>query len=397
MEFTLRRPLGISACTQAAERSPPRIMLVGLFPPARGGVTTFLLNLVGSDLSSSYGFEPYTISRPPKENVVDNWGYASFFRGGIRRIALGIMVTAWRVLCFPYAVWRRRIDIVQVQASDYQQFWEATLYVMMARVLRRPVLMRLGGAFDLFYGGSSPWMKRWIRRAIALPEILIVQSEYWRMNLAGLGRTDGVIVLNNFILEEAIGQTRPMADTPPTCLFIAGSEARRKGLDVLIDALRLVRKDGMPVRVVMIGVPPAAAERIGAAGLDGMAEMRGPLSREEVLREMRRSEIFLLPSFGEGFPNSLVEAMAQGMAAIVTPVGSVPEVIGDGRGALVVPAGDSDALAKAIRQLSLSPESCARMGACNQDIVRTRFTSTAVLSTLDRAYQQLLHARSGAA
>lgn len=372
-------------------------MLVGLFPPAQGGVTTFLLNLVGSNLAETYGFEAYTISRPPKKNVVDNWGYASFFRGGIRRIIVGLLVTAWHFVAFPYAVRTRRIDIVQVQASDYQQFWEAALYVTMARVLCRPVLMRLGGAFDLFYAGSSPWMKRCIKRAIELPDMLIVQSEYWREVLARVGRKDGVIVVNNFILEKAIGQARATANSPPTCLFIAGSEARRKGLDVVLDALRRVQEDGASVRVVMIAVPPAAAERIKTAGFDGMVEVRGHLSREEVLREMRRSEIFLLPSFGEGFPNSLVEAMAQGMAAIVTPVGSVPEVVGDGDGVLVVPPGDPGALAKAIVQLTVSPESCARMGARNQDIVRARFTSGAVLSTLDGAYRQLLHARSRAA
>jgi glycosyltransferase involved in cell wall biosynthesis len=372
-------------------------MLVGLFPPAQGGVTTFLLNLVGSNLAETYAFEAYTITRPPKKNVVDNWGYASFFRGGIRRIVIGLLLTAWRLLAFPYVVRRRRIDIIQVQASDYQQFWEAALYVMMALALRRPVLMRLGGAFDLFYTGSPPSMKRLIERVIKLPDMLIVQSEYWREVVARVGREAGVIVLNNFILENSIGQGRATPDTPPTCLFIAGSEARRKGLDVMLDALRRLREDGASVRVLMIAVPPVAAERIETAGFGGMVVMREHLSREEVLREMRRSTIFLLPSFGEGFPNSLVEAMAQGMAAIVTPVGSIPEVLGDGAGAIVVPAGDPDALAKAIARLSAAPDCCARMGAHNKAIVKTRFTADAVLATLDGAYRKLLFARSRAA
>ena len=372
-------------------------MLVGLFPPAQGGVTTFLLNLVGSNLAETYHFEAYSISRPPKKNVVDNWGYTSFFRGGIRRILFGLMLTAWRLLAFPWAVLARRIDVIQVQASDYQQFWEATLYVAMARALRRPVLMRLGGAFDIFYDGSSLALKRLIARAIALPDMLIVQSEYWRGVLARVGRSDGVIVLNNFILEASMGKNRPKAEAPPSCLFIAGSEARRKGLDVLLDALHRLRTAGVGVRVVMIAVPPVAAQRIAAAGFGDAIEMRGDLSRDEVLREMRRADIFLLPSFGEGFPNSLVEAMAQGMAAIVTPVGSVPEVIGEGGGALVVPAGDPDALAEAIGRLAGSPENCARMGARNQDVIRTRFTSSVVLSTLDGAYRRLLVAQNSPA
>jgi glycosyltransferase involved in cell wall biosynthesis len=365
-------------------------MLVGLFPPAQGGVTTFLLNLVNSYLAESYRFEPFSITRPPKKNVVDNWGYAAFFRGGAVRMALGLLVTAWHLITFPFAVRARGVDIVQVQASDYQQFWEAVLYVMLARWLHRPVLMRLGGAFDIFYEASPAWMKQRIRAAVSRPDLLIVQSEYWRDLLARVGRADRVVILNNFVLEAPIGKRRREVSNAPRCLFIAGSEARRKGLYVLIDALRLLRERGVAVSVLAVAVPEVAAQRIRSEGLQSLVELRGYLKHEEVLAEMRRTEIFLLPSFGEGFPNSLLEAMAQGMAAIATPVGSVREIVGAGDGAIVVAAGDPAALASAIGRLVEQPELCARMGAHNQEVVRSRFTPHAVLPALDAAYRQLL-------
>src|SRR5689334_18895592 len=120
----------------------PVIMLVGLFPPAQGGMTSFLLNLVNSDLRQSYCFAEFNIARPPKKNVVDNWGYAAVLRGGVGRIAVGLAVTLSHLISFPFEVRRRRADLVQVQASDYQQFWEAFCYVLLARRLGRPVLMR---------------------------------------------------------------------------------------------------------------------------------------------------------------------------------------------------------------------------------------------------------------
>jgi glycosyltransferase involved in cell wall biosynthesis len=363
---------------------------VGLFPPAQGGVTTFLVNLVNSPLAERYRFEPFSLTRPPKKNVVDNWGYAAFFRGGVLRMAHGVLVTAWHLIAFPFAIRSRRVDIVQVQASDYQQFWEAFLYVTMARWLHRPVLMRLGGAFDIFYEGSSAWMKRRIRAAVSRPDLLIVQSEYWRDLLARIGRADRIVILNNFVLAEPLGSRRREVTKAPRCLFIAGSEARRKGLYVLIDALRLLRERGVAVSVLAIAVPEMAAQRIRSEGLEGLVELRGYLKHEEVLAEMRRADIFLLPSFGEGFPNSLLEAMAQGMAAIATPVGSVREIVGAGDGAIVVAAGDPAALASALGRLVEQPEQCARLGAPNHEIVRSRFTPRAVLPALDAAYRQLL-------
>jgi glycosyltransferase involved in cell wall biosynthesis len=208
--------------------------------------------------------------------------------------------------------------------------------------------------------------------------------------LARVGRTEGVVILNNFVRDDVIGRRSRDVSAAPRCLFFAGTEARRKGLYVLIEALQLLRRQGIAVLVTAVAVPELAADRIRAEGLEGTVEIRGHLRHGEVLDEMGRAEIFLMPSLGEGFPNSLLEAMAQGMAAVVTPVGSVREVVGEDDGAIIVPAGDAAALAAAVRRLVGSPELCARMGACNQDIIRSRFTPRTVLPALDAAYRRLL-------
>jgi hypothetical protein len=71
----------------------------------------------------------------------------------------------------------KRPDVVQVQSSDFQVFWECSIYVRLARALRVPVLMRLGGAFDHFYSVSSPRARGMIRQVLLWPDRLIVQSQ----------------------------------------------------------------------------------------------------------------------------------------------------------------------------------------------------------------------------
>src|SRR4051794_29802772 len=102
------------------------------------------------------------------------------------------------------------------------------------------------------------------------------------------GRAD-----TNFVSEDAIGKPEARTGNAPTCLFIAGTEARRKGLEVVLGALRLLRDRGVSVRLLMIAASDAIAERIKAEGLDSMVETRRYMAREEVLSEMRRSELFL--------------------------------------------------------------------------------------------------------
>lgn len=364
--------------------------MVGPLPPTRGGVTTYMLNVMGSYLQERYEFVGFTTSRPPKKNVAQNWGYGATLKGGLLRTLTGILITLWHLLSFPVVVLRRRPALVQIQASDYFVFWESTCYVLMARLLRVPTLLRIGGAFNVFYGGSSPLGQRMIRAAIGLPDGLIVQSEYWRDLFRQIGRERNVFPIANAVGEELLLDQAPQREAEPIFLFIAGPEAHRKGSRELTAAIQLLGRSGLRARYRFLGVPKVVAEEMELAGVAPLVSIAGSMDRATVLEEMRKAHVFLLPSHSEGFPNSLLEAMASQMASIVTPVGAVPEIVRDGPGALVVPAGDAAALAEAIATLARDPQRCLAMGRYNEQVVRERYTNGVVLPQLEAAYRRLI-------
>src|SRR5579871_5386650 len=329
---------GALSSSLAAERRP-RVLIVGFMPPTKGGVTTFMLNLMASHLKGEFEFVPFSTSRPPKRDVMDNCGYGALLRGGPRRILTGILVTLWHLLSFPFVVIRDRIDLVQIQASDYFVFWESILYAIMARMLGRPVLLRLGGAFDVFHAGSSPAIRRWIAASLRLPQCVIAQSGFASRFIRQAGRGGPIVILPNWSPDANIAEvSRPRSDNPGF-LFIAGSEARRKGIEEILAAARLLEQGGSPARFHLLAMTPSLIERVNALGLSNIRTIEGPVPQSRVLEAMRQNDVFLLPSHGEGFPNSLLEAMAAGMPSIVTPVGAVPEIVADGS-ALTIPAGD---------------------------------------------------------
>ena len=349
-------------------------------PPTKGGVTTFMLNLMASPLAAEVEFIAFTTSRPPKRNVTANWGYRAVLRGGLRRIVHGLLVTLWHLALFPFAL--RRAEMTQIQASDYQVFWEAGLYALIARVMRRPVLFRIGGAFDLFYDGASRVERRLIAAVLRLPTIVIAQSEFGRDVIRAAGRDGRIILLPNWShLPDALSR-RPAT---PTCLFIAGQEAIRKGVAEVFAAAVLLRD--APVRIHMLAATPSLCAQAAALGLPGLS-IEGPVSHEAVLEAMQRCDIFLLPSHGEGFPNSLIEAMAAGMACIATPAGAVPEIAADG-GIMLTPAGDAAALAAVICRLAGSVELRKALGERARDTVARRYTAAAALPELAAAYRGL--------
>ncbi len=376
----------VSSATPVSKRRKPRVLLVGPWKWTTGGVTTFMNNVAASQLGGEFEILRFNIARPPKRNVTNNYGYGAILKGGVGRLLLGALITLWHVAIFPFVLLAKRPDIVQIQSSDFQVFWECSIYVRLARAFRTPVLMRLGGAFDHFYSVSSPRARAMIRRILLWPDCLIVQSQYWRQTVETLGRRNGIIVLPNSVPDSLVESTPLGHGDPPLCFFAAGSEAVRKGIDEIFEALRMLRADGLPVRLHVVASSADLERKIAETGLADRVKSEGFLAHSEILGAMRGARIFLLPSRAEGFPNALVEAMALGLAPIVTPVGAIPEIV-EGTGAPVVPAKDPRALADAIARLVSDPALCSGIGDASRDMVRARYVHSAVMPILGEAWR----------
>lgn len=348
-----------------------------------------MVNLAQSALQQRYAFVPFTTSRPRRRTSAGQYGYGTIFTGGLRRLVVVVAVTLWHMAIYPFVLVLRQPSVVQVQASDFQAFWEAAYYAGMAKRFRIPVSFRLGGSFDHFYDSSSEWVRRMIRAVLRWPGLVVVQSENWRRYLSGLGRKNAVAVLPNAIADSLPGPRREYRESSPACLFIAGPEAEWKGMEEVIVAMAALKQRGIDVRFRLVAILPHLQARILEQGFGDFAQIEGILTHDRMLDAMRSCDIFLMPSHGEGFPNSLIEAMACGQACIVTAVGAIPEIVDDG-GALVIPVGDGQALATAIETLICSPAKLRELGERGRQIVQARYTQSTVLPILDRAWQELL-------
>jgi glycosyltransferase involved in cell wall biosynthesis len=137
-------------------------------------------------------------------------------------------------------------------------------------------------------------------------------------------------------------------------LAFAGRITKQKSLGVALDALARVED----VTLLVAGDGPDLPDvRLRAAqlGLDGRVRFLGPLARDEVLELFRAADASLLTSSWENFPHTVVEALAVGTPVIATRVGGVPELVRDEENGLLVPPGDVDAVASAVRRLIGEP------------------------------------------
>lgn len=166
------------------------------------------------------------------------------------------------------------------------------------------------------------------------------------------------------------GLRRHPRPSPPHRLLMVARLAEKKGIDVALQAMRLVLDAGHDValRVAGEGEEHDALEQLKTAlGLDAHVALVGPLDSAGVRREMADADMLLQPSVTaasgdqEGIPVALMEALAMGLPVVATKHAGIPELVLDGETGLLVPERDPAALAAAIGELVTRPDLAGRL------------------------------------
>lgn len=165
-----------------------------------------------------------------------------------------------------------------------------------------------------------------------------------------------------------------------------------KGPLILADALGQMRQRRKDVLVRLAGTGPAMQEvkaRVRDLGLNGSWEFVGSYEGTVGCSAfMRTLDVFVLPSFAEGTSKSVIEAMAHGLPIITTNVGGLPDLITSDAG-ILIPPGDSAALAAAMQRLASDPALRKRMGLAARERYLKLFAPDAVLSMLIGTYARV--------
>ncbi len=193
------------------------------------------------------------------------------------------------------------------------------------------------------------------------------------------------------------GVFRPLdgvAKVPGMIVTTASADVPMKGLAPLLDAVAKVRTERPDTHLVVVGTPRAGSAipaRIDALGLTGAVEFVHGVATERIVELYARAQAAVVPSLYEGFSLPAVEAMACGTPLVATTGGAIPEVVGrDGDTAVLVPPGDVDALAGAVRGVLEDVDGARALAARGRARVLDRFTWAATARATVGHYRALL-------
>lgn len=151
----------------------------------------------------------------------------------------------------------------------------------------------------------------------------------------------------------------------PLRVLTVGRLVPVKGMPLLVDAVAALVHRGFPVALTVVGAGPLLEplrEDVRARGLDDVVRLLGPVSQDELPALYREADVFCLPSFNEGIPVVLMEAMATGLPVVTTAITGIPELVVHHRTGLLVTPGRADLLAAALAELARDPALSRRLG-----------------------------------
>jgi glycosyltransferase involved in cell wall biosynthesis len=172
-----------------------------------------------------------------------------------------------------------------------------------------------------------------------------------------------------------------------------------KGHDELLEAVAAAARDGVDLRLVVVGEghwgEPLIIKRAEELGIANRVHVLG--FRDDVPRVLAGSDLFVLPTPSEGLSIAIMEAMAAGLPVVATAVGGNPELVEPGITGLLVPAGDAGALAAALREIAGDPRRRREMGRAARSRVVLDYTAEKMADRYAALYEGLLSARGARA
>lgn len=281
---------------------------------------------------------------------------------------------------------RHKVELVHCHAAMRGSFWRKSIFAAIARRFGIPVVLHLHGSeMKSFYGSQPPLLQKIIKGRLERATRVVVLSQSWKDFVAVIAPAARIEVIPNYVI------------LPPQAARPAGSEKRvlslglvgpRKGTFDLIEAFRTVLEDRPDARLSIggNGEVDKAASLVKSLNLDAAVHLAGWVDGAAKRRLVDESGIYVLPSYNEGLPMSVLEAMAAAQAVVTTRVGGLPELITSEKDGLLFEAGDKSALADALVRLLGDDALRIRLAQAGRERVRTAYSDKVVLPMLDALY-----------
>ena len=355
-------------------------LITGPHRAAISGVSTHVNLLLGSALAEDFEMVHFQAgSEGRREGALGRW--------------LRLAVSPFALFA---AIVFRHATLVHINTSMVPRaYWRDVAYLLVAKLLRARVIWQVhGGALPQRFFPEGSLRSAFLHWTLGLPDMVVllakVELDAYRRFVPG----QETVVLPNAIdygPYQRVPTVRSREEYPLRLLYV-GRLAREKGLYETFQGLRLAQELGVDARLTVAGQGPEEARLrryAQALGIASRVDFVGGVFGDAKVELFAQSEVFILPSYSEGLPYALLEAMAAGIPVIATPVGAIPDVISHGTHGYLVPARDGQAIAEAIAGLGNQRDQLTWMSRACRRRVRAAYGIDRLAAEFSQRYAEL--------
>jgi len=376
----------------------PRVLISGP-GGAGGGVVMVIDHIFASALAQRFELVRFISNDPryhrhsPPARVANTLlSRALGFDGSFNLSARGL-VAAWckALECRP--------DLVHVHSSHGWDFWIAIRMIRAAQRRGAVAIHHVHGNFDVYYPRWSSVRRAAFRRVLQVPDRFVVLSRSWESWFSRHLDPARIEVLYNCV---DVHRFPPRVDAPPRdevrLLFVGTRDPDIKGAYDLLAVAPAVVRQAPNVRFVFVGKDTGRLEERFVRGtpLERHVEFKGFRTVGEIVADFEAADVLLLPSHMEAMPMALLEGMAAGLPVLASGISSIPEIVEEPAGGVLIRPGDREALERGILALVADGAWRRRAGAANRRLAEERFDRPRFADELARIYEDTLRLRGRA-
>lgn len=283
-----------------------------------------------------------------------------------------------------------RVELAHIHMASYGSFYRKSIIISICKILHIKVVLHCHGAcFEKFYNSLKNKKKEYIKKSFAKAEKVIVLSESWKEFFKTIVDENKIIVMYNSV-NVPNEQNKNNLNTIPTGLFL-GRIGERKGAYDLIDVVKKLTNEGIKLKILMAGDGEIdkAKEVVKKDNLEDNIEILGWIDNDKRREYLETSDFYILPSYDEGMPMSVLEAMSYSLPVITTDVGGIPEMIQNEENGILVKPGDNEAIEKAIKKILENDNLRRKVSENAYKTILNKFNFEKYEEGLEKLYKQI--------
>lgn len=348
----------------------PEILIIG--PKAQGGISSVL------DLYKDFGLIDNT-----------NIGFLASYKGG----NIFTILLAFNLFMVKYLwslITNKNLKIVHIHSASFGSFYRKYFVFKFAKLFGKKVIYHIHcPVFGQIYEESPKFIKRRIKEVLNKSDLIIVLSQHGQTEVSQICNNKNIKILYNPCI---IQDFKKIATEKINVLFM-GRIGKRKGVYEIIEAGKYIQNNVIIINLYGDGELKDLKEfekLITENNLQEKIKINSWISGDKKDEAYRSADIYILPSYEEGLPMSVLEAMSYKLPVISTPIGGIPEAVKDNVNGFLIEAGDYQALAQKIDLLASDKELREKMGQESLKIAKDKFDVNIVIAILGNIYKNLL-------